>query len=143
MAKVDFEYRLEAKRGFVYLFKDDNAKWKDKYVLVVSDDSRAMDKIVSVVVLGDSANGHDVVPVTIPNIGVKYAHCGMVTYMGRHLLNEEIFKVNTATIKAINKQIISNMGLIDTEKMIEYNNFKQEYNNLLDKLMDGGFRKVD
>ena len=131
-------FSISAKRGFVYRFTDDHAKWTDKYVLVVSSDSRRTDKLVSILVLGDSSAGEDVVPVKVPNVGTMYAHCGMITYIGRQLLSEEICQVAKATMTQINHMMLKQYGLVDEATLVKYNHYQTQYENLLDKLIIKG-----
>lgn len=128
---------LQAKRGWLYRWHDDKAEYKDKYVVIVSAESRETDGIISMIVLGDSSAGNDVVPVKVPNLRTMYAHCGTVTYLAREKLTEEICQISKKTMKDINKQMLWQYGLVEESKIVEYNHYKEEYNNLIEKLLNG------
>lgn len=128
-------YTLFAKRGYLYLFHDRNAQWTDKYVVVVSSDNRASDKMVSIIVLGDNRAGVDVVPVNIPNVGTKYAHCGMITYIQRQKLTEEICELPEATMDKIDEQLLVQLGLQDKHLVAECNFYEKAYKDLLKQMM--------
>jgi len=128
-------YKLFAKRGYLYLFHDKTAKWKDKYVIVVSSDIRASDKMCSVIVLGDNRAGIDVVSVEVPDVGVKYAHCGMVTYLKRSCLTSEICEISEKVMEDIDQQMLIQYGLQDKHLITQYNFYKKAYDDLLKQMI--------
>ena len=131
----DDSYKVNAKRGHIYLFEDANAQWKEKYVLVVSDDTRQTDKIVSIVVLGDNNRGVDVVAVDIPNVGTKYAHTGMITYIGRYKLSKDLGQVSKKKMDLIDTHILRHYGLADAKTCAEHSMYKNAYEELLEKVL--------
>lgn len=135
MTDNNLVYKVQAKRGWLYLFRDEKAEYKDKYVVVVSNNNRQTDKLVSILVLGDSNAGSDVVPVKVPGIGTMYAHTGMVTYIGRDKLTTEISQISKKTMDTIDTYLISQYGLIPAVKLAEYNLYKGLYNELLDRFV--------
>lgn len=134
MTDNNLEYKLEAKRGWLYLYHDDNAVYKDKYVIVVSNDNRSTDKLVSILMLQDSSSGSDVIPVKVPNVGTMYVHTGMITYFGRHLLTKEVCQLSKKTMERIDNSLCYQYGLVTNKEILEYNMYKNLYEDLLDRL---------
>lgn len=126
----------EAKRGHIYRF-DDSKNSYERYVLVVSSNTRATDRIVSVIMFGDSFLGHDVVKITSEEIGVKYLHCGMLTYTKREFLVEEIGQISTEELKAVENTLCHELSIRE-DVVAELNFYKDAYENLLDRLVSTG-----
>ena len=124
----------EAKRGYIYRF-DDNKNSHERYMLVVSSDTRATDKVVSVIMFGDSFLGHDVVKITNEAIGVKYLHCGMITYTKREFLTEEVGKISAEELKAVEDILCRELSLRE-DVVTELNLYKKLYEDLLNKVCE-------
>lgn len=124
---IEDKYLNPADRGCVYDFIEKNGTVKNK-VIVVSSNGRAFDKLISVLMLGDSPAGYDVVPVKI--CGKKYyVHCGMVTYTARAQLGIKLGRVADSVMADIDAQIARNLGIEEEAYM-----YKRLYNELLDKV---------
>ena len=126
----------EARRGHIYEFCD-GKNTNRRYVLVVSSNTRATDKMVSVIMFGDSSLGHDVVKVTNEEIGVKYLHCGMLTYTKREFLVEDIGTISAEELKQV-EFILSRELSIREDVVAELNFYKNAYTDLINKLVGAG-----
>lgn len=125
----------EAKRGFIYEY-DDGKNINKRYVLVVSNNTRSTDRMVSVIMLGDSSLGHDVVKITHEGIGgTRYLHCGMLTYAKRECLIEEIGEITPEEMNQTEYMISRELALGETITA-ERDFYKNIYNELLDKLVN-------
>ena len=83
-----------------------------RYVLVVSNDSRSNDKKINILMLGDAYTGRDVVEIKDEAIGgVRFVHCGMVTYTNREYLVNEVMKLDSAVMEEVEKVIASELGI--------------------------------
>lgn len=130
MTEIDNARFLEAaERGWIYEFLEADGT-TNKYVLVVSSQKRANDRMISILMLGDSCAGYDVVRVGFEG-GNKYLHCGMVTYTARTRLGKKMYKVAKKTMENVDFLIADNLGL-NREKMAVY---KDLYEELLRKVM--------
>ena len=119
-----------AKRGFIYEFDDKKNDYK-RYVLVVSNNNRASDRMVSVIMFGDSTLGHDVVKVEHEGIGgVKYLHCGMLTYTKREYLVNEIGAISPEEMYNVEHTICQELSLRETV-VAEMKFYKKSYEDLL------------
>ena len=123
----------EARRGYIYEF-DDNKVTNKRYVLVVSNDARATDRMVNVIMFGDSDLGHDVVKVQNEVFGVKYLHCGMLTYSKREFLTKEVGKVSSKTMEKVEQTICKELSLRE-DVVAERNFYKNTYSELLAKVL--------
>ena len=123
----------EAKRGHIYVF-DDGKNLIKRYVLVISNDTRATDRMVSIIMFGDSNLGHDVVKVTNDVIGVKYLHCGMLTYTKREFLIEEVGVLSSEDLQKV-EHVISRELALNEHIEAELTFYKNAYRELLDKLV--------
>lgn len=127
---------LEARRGYIYEF-DDGKNINKRYVLVVSNDTRATDKMVSVIMFGDSNLGHDVVAITHEGIGgTKYIHCGMLTYTKRDFLVREIGSITTEEMEKVETVVCGQLALRENV-VVELNFYKCLYQELLNKVVAG------
>ena len=100
----------EAKRGYIYEFDDKKNNGK-RYVLVVSNDTRATDRMVSVIMFGDAYLGHDVVKIENEAFGVRYLHCGMLTYTKREFLVEELGRVSPEEMEKVDYTISRELSI--------------------------------
>lgn len=122
-----------AERGRVYEFYDNEGKLTQNYALVISSDTRAHDKFVSILMLNDFANGPDVMKVQVKLISgsslQKCIHCGMVSYAARERLGDIVGTVPNETMNQINNLIAKQLGLvIQTD-------YKTLYEDLLDRII--------
>lgn len=124
----------EARRGYIYEF-DDNKSSNKRYVLVVSNDTRATDRMVSVIMFGDSNLGHDVVKVDNEAFGVKYLHCGMLTYTKREFLTMEVDRISPEEMEKVD-YVISRELAIREHIVAERDVYKKLYEELLAKAMN-------
>lgn len=124
----------EARRGYIYEF-DDKKGTSKRYVLVVSNDTRATDRMVSVIMFGDSSLGHDVVKVENEVFGVKYLHCGMLTYTKREFLVTEVSKVSPEELEQVDYTISRELAIRE-HIVAERNVYKRLYEELLAKTMN-------
>ena len=116
-----------AQRGHVYEFVEKDGITVKNRVLVVSADSRAGDKLVSILMLGDIGFGHDVV-----KIGKQYVHCGCVTYCSRDRLGRMIGKVSKSAMEDIDFMLAKELGLVSARLTV----YKELYDDMLRKMME-------
>lgn len=133
MEKVDNKvlnrYLNPATRGAIYEFLEKDGTTRN-FVLVVSSQTRATDKIISVLMLGDSPAGYDIVE--IPFMGtIRYVHCGMITYCGRTRLGRKMDIVDPETMRKIDTQLAKDLGITISDDSI----YKDLYENLIDRLV--------
>lgn len=119
----------EVFRGTVYKYKEP-MEGGQRYALVISADARGRDRYVSILFLTDAPLGHDVIKVTVPTIGVKYVHCGMITYTQRENLLEDVTVVSDHIMSRIDGIILSELG-IKHDAEAELNIYKDLYDQLL------------
>lgn len=122
----------EARRGYIYEF-DDKKSDNKRYVLVVSNDTRATDRMVSVVMFGDSDLGHDVVKIQNKVFGVKYLHCGMLTYTKREYLIDVVGKLSPAEMEKVDYTISRELSIRE-HIVAERDVYKKMYEELLAKV---------
>ena len=116
-----------AQRGHVYEFVEKDGVTIKNRVLVVSADSRAGDKLVSILMLGDIGFGHDVV-----KIGKQYVHCGCVTYCSRDRLGRMIGKASKQAMEDIDFMLAKELGLVSARLTV----YKELYDDMLRKMME-------
>jgi len=115
-----------AQRGHVYEFIEKDGTVKNR-VLVVSADTRAGDRLVSILMLGDIGFGHDVV-----KIGKQYVHCGCVTYCGRDRLGRMIGKASKQAMEDVDFMLAKELGLVSARLTV----YKELYDDMLRKMME-------
>lgn len=116
-----------AQRGHVYEFVEKDGITVKNRVLVVSADSRAGDKLISILMLGDIGLGHDVV-----KIGKRYVHCGCVTYCSRDRLGRMIGKASKQAMEDIDFMLAKELGLVSARLTV----YKELYDDMLRKMME-------
>jgi hypothetical protein len=116
-----------AQRGHVYEFVEKDGITVKNRVLVVSADSRAGDKLISILMLGDIGFGHDVV-----KIGKQYVHCGCVTYCSRDRLGRMIGKASKQAMEDIDFMLAKELGLVSARLTV----YKELYDDMLRKMME-------
>ena len=133
--KTDFITNTSAKfkRQNVYEFND--GKGIRRYALVISNDYRCADNILSILMLSSNPNGRDVVQVN-GIFGTYYAHCELVTTCGREQLGKNCGKISDKTMDAIERQIMKGLDL-DNDVIKERDFYKTAYESLVNKLIVG------
>lgn len=116
-----------AQRGHVYEFVEKDGVTVKNRVLVVSADSRAGDRLVSILMLGDIGFGHDVV-----KVGKQYVHCGCVTYCSRDRLGRMIGKASKQAMEDIDFMLAKELGLVSARLTV----YKELYDDMLRKMME-------
>ena len=116
-----------AQRGHVYEFVEKDGATVKNRVLVVSADSRAGDKLISILMLGDIGFGHDVV-----KIGKQYVHCGCVTYCSRDRLGRLIGKASKQAMADVDFMLAKELGLVSARLTV----YKELYDDMLRKMME-------
>jgi len=128
MNDVNKKCIIPADRGCIYEFIETDGTVKN-YVLVISSNIRSMDKLISILMLGDSKSGFDVIPIDLMG-SIKYVHCGLVTYAARARLGKKIGMVNMDVMGIIDNEIRRNLGIENTD-MVSY---KSLYEDLINKI---------
>lgn len=122
-------------KGHIYKFDNGHIDGF-RYVLVVGSEHRAADKMVSILMLGDTGIGHDVVKLSVPEHKIPFfVHCGMVTYTRREFLLEEVCEIPEEKMNKIERIMANELDLLAgvVEKARFYEN---AYNEVLDKLVE-------
>ena len=101
-------YKNSAERGCIYEFIEKDGTVKNE-VLVVSSNARSMDKMISIIMIGDSPAGHDVVPVEY-NGKNRYVHSELVTYTNRARLGNKLCKISDDLLDKITKVMIRGLS---------------------------------
>lgn len=115
-----------AQRGHVYEFIEKDGTVKNR-ALVVSADTRAGDRLVSILMLGDVNLGYDVV-----KIGKQYVHCGCVTYCSRDRLGKLIGKASKQAMEDVDFMLAKELGLVSARLTV----YKELYDGMLRKMME-------
>lgn len=118
-----------AENGFIYDFIEKNGT-THKMALVIQNDKRTEDNLVSILLLGTRKGMSDTIPIKLDGI-YYYVHCGMVTYCPRNYLGRRVAQVSTDIINRIRKNIAWQLGLSN-----DLNDYKKLYERLLDKITD-------
>lgn len=127
------KYLNPADRGYIYEFLESDGTCNDKYCLVVSSQKRAYDNIISILMLGDSRAGLDVVKCNFQGL-TKYVHCGLVTYLKRERLGKRVCPFPKKSMDTVDLLMANELGL-DREKELIY---KSLYEEILRTFMKGG-----
>lgn len=102
------EYKNNAERGYIYEFKEKDGTIKND-VLVVSSNARSMDKMISIIMIGDNPAGHDIVPVEYNN-KKRYIHSELVTYTVRSRLGKKLYKVPDDSMALVTKSMLRGLS---------------------------------
>ena len=123
-----------AERGYIFDFIETDGSIKNK-VLVVSDDSRKKDNIVSIIMLSSSSKPvSDMVDITIENQG-WFIHAGLVTFCRRERLGRKYGKIKDKKMQEITELMTEQLGISRKPKI----DYEAMYNSLLDKVIERGF----
>lgn len=121
-------YKTIAERGCIYEFIEKDGTHKND-VLVVSSNSRATDKIISILMLRDGLNGNDVVRIRYNNRD-RVVHCGCVTFVDRSRLGGKLAKVSDKVMDDISLFMASQLGIDKDGKV-----YKALYEDLLNRVL--------
>ena len=128
------ENSLIADRGGIYTWSGgvNNPKATFTHCLVISDDSRASDAIISVLFLYNGlGKGIDSVDFTVD--GVKYhVHAEMVTYTGRNLLSKKVMQLPEDKMNKVDSIMRKGLGL-DADDGV----YKELYDDLVGRIVKG------
>lgn len=130
VSEEEKRYSNVANRGCVYEFLEKDGQIKN-YVLVISGQQRATDKLITILMLGDSPAGADVVKIDFKGES-KYIHCGMMTYCARVKLGHCVMTLDDYLMNRIDKELAKQLGLVADDS-----HYKELYDNLLDKIVAG------
>lgn len=127
-------------RGHIYKWHE--GMLDERFVLTVGADSRGNERMITVLMFGNSGAGRDVVE--IRNNLLKdtcYVHCGMVTYVTRQDLSEHpLVKISDKKMAQVNKQLCIQLGITNDETMIELDFYKRKYNELIERLIGANIK---
>lgn len=117
-----------AETGTIYEFLEKDGT-SNKKVLVVQNEKRSEDNLVSILMLGTKTGMPDTIPIEL-NGTTYYVHCGMLTYCRRLMLGRKCGKVDDQTIARIRRNIAYQLGIAE-----EVADYKELYNSLLNKVI--------
>lgn len=120
---------LQGERGSMYEWLNPNTG-KENLVVVVSDNSRSMDNLISILFMSTfRGNAKDVVHIRLDK--KDYAvHCDLVTYTHRSYLARKVGKVSEDTMDKINLRIARSLGL-ETDGI-----YKDVYDDLVTRIIN-------
>ena len=126
-----------ADRGGIYEFIESDGRIKNR-VLVISNQSRNRDNLVSILRLSPVGNGNDAVAVDYDSKTGEYwyVHCGCVSYAYRNRLGKKTGEVFDGTMKRVDNLVREQLGLSE-----ETTTYKKLYDELMDKLIERGFKE--
>lgn len=130
---VNDRFLAAADRGYIYEFLETTGEHEGKYCVVVSSQKRAYDKLVSILMLGDSRAGYDVVKFGFQG-EIKYVHAGLVTYARRDRLGKRICPFPKKALDTVDLLMANELGLESEKGMI----YKTLYDELIRTFMKGG-----
>jgi hypothetical protein len=124
----------EARRGFIYEYND--GKFNDRrYVLVISNNNRKTDRMVNTIMFGTSNLGHDVVSIYNREIGgLKYLHCGMITYTKREFLVKEVGSITPEELQMVDAMVCRELSVREGI-VAERDFYKNAYEELIVKIV--------
>ena len=125
--KNNVEGLQSAEVGMIYEFIERTGEINKK-VLVIQNEKRSEDNLVSILMLGTKRGMSDTIPVKFDG-ETYYVHCGMLTYCRRVSLGRRLANISDDSIKRIKKNIAFQLGLND-----DPNDYKALYENLLAKV---------
>lgn len=121
-----------AENGVIYEFIEKDGT-TNKKVLVVQNDKRTEDNLISILMLGTRKGASDTIPIKIEH-EVLYVHCGMITYCKRVYLGKKAGRVSKDTMDRIRNSIAFQLGI---ENGSNYD-YKEMYDHLLNKVVSQG-----
>lgn len=106
------EPTVKAERRGVYEFFENDGSYRGKLCLVISNEDRAEDNLVSILILSEKTDkfNRDCVDVPVSPLRVLVARCGLVTYCRRSNLGCKVYEVSKHTMSRINAQIKIELG---------------------------------
>lgn len=130
-----------ANYGKIYRF-DDGKSSRPRFVVVVSTDRRATDKLVNILFLSETSSRYDSVPIQFVSpendqYVTMFVNCGLVTYTPRAYLTDEIGSVADVVMDKISANIcrqVSPRPQYEEELALakqEAEAFKRAYSRLL------------
>jgi len=125
--KNNIEGLQSAETGMIYEFIEKTGEISKK-VLVIQNDKRSEDNLVSILMLGTKKGLSDTVPIKFEG-DTYYVHCGMLTYCRRVALGKRLAKVSDDSIARIKKNVAYQLGLTD-----DTNDYKTLYDELLARI---------
>ena len=127
---------LMAKRGYVYKWVNPNADGHSNYCVVVSEDHRCTDNIVSILFITTDRGQFERDTVHFKfNKQTWMVRTDLVTYTKREYLVEKITNVPDSVMKDIDNHIVQSLGLNVRSSDIPW---EEMYNNLLMELIKRG-----
>ncbi len=117
-----------AERGCIYEFLEKDGSSKNM-MLVIGNNRRQMETLVSVLMLNTTDKGNDAVGIWIEE-EMYVVHCGLVTYCSRSRLGRKVTKISDARMELIDNGVKYQLGLTE-----EREDYKTLYENLLDKVV--------
>lgn len=117
-------------RGNIHEFLDKFGN-VDGRALVVSDQSRNRDNVISILKLSPVGTGPDAVVVAYDTATDKYwyVHCGCVSYAYRNRLGRKTGALTESTMEMVDKRIMEQLGL--KEETVSY---KKLYEGLIERM---------
>lgn len=109
----DYMKDTPAERGWVYEFIESNGKIKNN-VLVISDNSRKLDAICSIIMLTNKPNLYSVKMER--NGELFYINSGMVTFAKRARLGKPLYKLDDETMDKVDSAVCTNLGFGEMAK---------------------------
>lgn len=126
----DFEH-LSAERGYIYEWEYPREPNKYNKVLVISNNNRQNDNLVSILFLSTyRGNGDDVVKVNFEH-EAYCVHTDLITYTQRAYLTRKLAKVSDKTMGQIDLMMSRSLGLPINENL----EYKRLYENLLSNVV--------
>lgn len=109
----EYGKEIPAERGYVYEFIEKNGDIKND-VLVISDNSRKLDAVCSIIMLTTKPNLYSVKAEY--NGEIYYINTGMITFAKRARLGKKLYKLDDETMEKVNENVCNNLGLGDMAK---------------------------
>ena len=125
--------RQSVKRGGIYKWRE--GMTDERFVLVVSADSRGTERFITVLMFSSSSNGRDVVEISYGPLGdSRYVHCGMLTYVTRDDMSDQaLATVKANTMAYVDRQICTQLGIVPEDVMAELRFYKRKCDELIEK----------
>lgn len=122
------------KRGYIYKWHEGLSD--ERFVLVVSADNRGNEKLINVLMFGNSWMGRDVIEINNKLLGeTRYLHCGTVTYVNRNDMSEHsIAQVSEGKMLKVDKLLSVALGITKDDVLAELNFYKRKCDDLIEKI---------